>query len=142
VGDQIERDVDAARRRRHIVGMLIDGLLIERVELCDLRGSARRTDPFHGRLELVGGSSGEEHLRSLTGERLGDRAADRASASVDHRVLSLEQHPCLLIVVAGSSARRAGRQAADGVVAVADRYRPGSSSPPGPDLPRRPRVPA
>ena len=79
--------------------MLIDGVLIECVKLGDLRGSAGRADSFRDCLELVGGSSGEEHLRSLAGERLGDGAADRASASLDHRVLSLEQHHCLLIVL-------------------------------------------
>lgn len=83
--------------------MLIDGLLIERVERCDLRGAARRTHPFRDGLKLLRGSPGEEHLRSLAGERLSDRAADGAGAAVDHRILPFEQHQCLLILDAGPS---------------------------------------
>jgi hypothetical protein len=128
VGDQVERHVDPARRRRYIVGMLIDSLLIQRVDLRDLRGPASRTDPSGDRLELVRGPSSQEHLRSLAGERLCDSAADRASASVDHRVLSLKQHQYLLIVATGSgpvsrpvSSSRSSR--------CCRTYRPGNSSP-------------
>ncbi len=65
---------------------------VERVDLRRFGRSAGVGDRPGHLFELGGAAAGEVDLRSLTGEDTGHRAADRASPSVDDRVLVLEQH--------------------------------------------------
>ena len=92
VRDQVEGDVDPAGLRSHGVGMLIDRLLVERIDLGRLGRPTGRADLLGDLLESLPGAAGEEDLRSLAGEGACDRTADRPARSVDHGVLVLEQH--------------------------------------------------
>jgi hypothetical protein len=80
----------------HGVGMLVDRVLIARVDLRRLGRPARGADLIGHHVELRPRAAREEHARALTGERAGDGAADRSAPSVDHRVPVLEQHIYLL----------------------------------------------
>ena len=68
--------------------MLIDRHLVQCVDFGRLGHPTGEADL----LERRPGAASEEDLRPLAGEGPGDRAADRAAASVDHGVLLLEQH--------------------------------------------------
>src|ERR687896_1931593 len=105
VGDQVERDVDAAGVRRHGVGVLVDRVLVERVDLRCLRRSPSGTDLRGNRLERRQGAAGEEDPGALAGERPSNGAADRPAPSVDHGVLVLEQHVNLLRSLVSQSIR-------------------------------------
>ena len=96
VGDQVEGDVDATGIRGHGGGMLIDRVLVERVDLRRVDRSARGTDLPGDRLELRQCAAGEEDPGALAGERASNGAADRPAPSVDHGVLVLERHVYLL----------------------------------------------
>ena len=96
VGDQVERDVDAACLRRDRVGMPVDVLLAESIDDCRFRLSSRRANVVRHRLERGFRATGEEDPRSLASEGPGDRAADGPATSVDHGVLVFEQHVYLL----------------------------------------------
>src|SRR5215210_1228093 len=72
--------------------MLLDGLLVEGVDLRRLGHSSNRPYALGDHVELCDGAPGEEYPRPLAGESTGDRAAHLSSASVDHGVLTLEQH--------------------------------------------------
>jgi hypothetical protein len=69
VGDQVEGDVDATGIRRHSGGVLIDRVLVERVELRRLGRSPRGTDLLGDHLELRRCATGEEDSGALAGER-------------------------------------------------------------------------
>lgn len=92
VRDQVEGDVDASGLCRHGVDMLIDRHLVQCVDFGRLGHPTGEADLLGDLLERRPGAASEEDLRPLAGEGPGDRAADRAAASVDHGVLLLEQH--------------------------------------------------
>jgi hypothetical protein len=67
-------------------------LLIKGVDLGGVGLAAGLTDLLRHALDPFECSTGQVDLRSFTGEAAGHGPADRASASVDHSVLSIEQH--------------------------------------------------
>jgi hypothetical protein len=71
----VERDVDAAGRRRDRIGVLFDSLLIENVNLRGLDCSARCGDITRHRVELRLRPPGDEHPRAFSGECPCDSAA-------------------------------------------------------------------
>jgi len=97
VGDQVERDVDAAGPRGDLVGVLVDGRLVERVKLRRVNGSAAGADVRRDLLQPRPGAPGEVHRGALPGEGARHRTADRAAPAVDDRVLSVEQHGFVLL---------------------------------------------
>jgi hypothetical protein len=72
--------------------MVIDGLLIEGVDLGGLRLAARLPDLLRHALDPLERSTGQVDRRSLTGEAAGHGPSDRARAPVDHSVPSIQQH--------------------------------------------------
>jgi hypothetical protein len=94
--DGVECDVDTACARRDRIGVVGDGVLVERVDLGGLGGAARRRNLLGYSIERGERTPGEKDVRSLACEGPGDGAADRAAASVDHGVLVLQQHLSLL----------------------------------------------
>src|SRR5260370_1898475 len=72
--------------------MLAHGLLVESVDLRRLGGSAGGNDFFGDNFDACPVASREKKLGPLTRKGTRDSAADRASGSVDHRNLLLEQH--------------------------------------------------
>jgi hypothetical protein len=97
--DGVERDVDPTRARRHRVGVLVDGSLVEGVDLRCLGPASGGGNLMRYPVELAPGTPGEEDRRSLTCEGPGDGAADRTTASIDHSGLVLQQHLSLLSFV-------------------------------------------
>lgn len=93
--DGIERDVDAARFCRHLIGVLIDGLFVKGVNFRCLGDSSCCRNLFDHCIEFCSRPTGKEDLRSLTREGTGYRAANR-TAAVDYSVLVLKQHHVLL----------------------------------------------
>src|SRR5262249_29678561 len=77
----------------HGVGMLVDLLLVQRVDLGGFGLASGRADLLGNLLEAPPGPPGEVDPGALSGEGAGHRPADRSPASVDHRVLLLEEHP-------------------------------------------------
>jgi len=92
VRDEVEGDVDPSGRRGHSVGVLVDGPLVERVDVRCLGHPSGGADLRGHLAELRLGATGEEDLGSLAGEGTGHRAADGAAPSVDDGVLVLEEH--------------------------------------------------
>jgi hypothetical protein len=76
--------------------MLVDRVLIERLDIRRLGRSARGTDLIGHPVELRPRAAREEHAGAFTGKRAGDGTTDRSAPSVDHRVPVLEQHIYLL----------------------------------------------
>jgi hypothetical protein len=90
--DGVEADVDAAGPGGDVVGVGVDGPLVERVD----RGRLDRR-PVPGELGghlLEGGQgpAGEKDPGALAGEGGGNRPADRSRPAVDHGVPALQQH--------------------------------------------------
>jgi hypothetical protein len=83
--DGVERDVDATRAGRHGVGVLVDGFLIEGVDLRRLGCAARGPDLVGHLVEGGEGAPGKEDVCSLACEAAGDRGADCTGAAVDRR---------------------------------------------------------
>ncbi len=90
--DGVERDVYPTGFGSHRVGVLIDGSLVKSVNFRRLGRASRGGDLSGHVVELGESAPGKEYLRSLTGEGTGYRAANRATATVNHRVLTLKQH--------------------------------------------------
>ena len=90
--DRVERDVDTACRVDHGLQMLVHRLLIERVDLRRLGGSAGGSDVLGDHFDGGQVAPGEKHLGTLRRKGACDRAADPASSSVDHRNLVLQHH--------------------------------------------------
>ena len=90
--DRVERDVDAARLVDHGLQMLVHRLLVERVDLRRLGGSAGGLDVLGDDFDWCQVAPGEKELGALGREGACDRTADRASRSVDHRNLVLQHH--------------------------------------------------
>ena len=72
--------------------MPVDRLLVERVDLGRLGGSAGGDDLRGERVDRCLETPGQKDRRSLAREGAGHRAADRAPCSVDHRDLVFENH--------------------------------------------------
>src|SRR5215212_8564209 len=90
--DEVEGDVDTSSARGHSVSVLVDGLLVEGIDLRRLGPSSSGADLLGHLLEALKGTTGEEDLGPLAGEGTGDRTTNLSSASVDDGVLVLEQH--------------------------------------------------
>ena len=93
VGDEVDGDVDAPCPLGQGVGVLIDGSLVEGIDLRRLGRPSRGADLLGRFLEALQGSTGEGDPRALAGEGAGDRGAHLPSTAVDHGALVLEQHP-------------------------------------------------
>src|SRR6266496_2397867 len=78
--------------------MPVHGLLVERVDLGHLGGSAGGNDVLRDDLDRGPLAPGEKEPGPLGGKGAGDSAADRASGSVDHRDLVLQHHLWFLSV--------------------------------------------
>ena len=72
--------------------MLVHGLLVERVDLRRLGGSAGGNDVLGDRFDGCQAAPGEKEAGPLGRKGACDSAADRASGSVDHRNLVLQHH--------------------------------------------------
>lgn len=88
--DGVERDVEGPGGRRHGVGVPPHRLLVQRVDHGRVGLAAGGHDLAGERVEGRRGAAGEEHPRTLTGERPGNGAPDGAGRSVDDGVLVLE----------------------------------------------------
>jgi hypothetical protein len=69
VREQVERDVDAAGARGHLVGVGVDGALVERVHHRGLGRAPRRADVVGDRLERRRGPAGQVDRGALAPER-------------------------------------------------------------------------
>src|ERR1700716_15662 len=74
--------------------MLAHRLLVESVDLRRLGGSAGGNDVLSDRFDRCPEAPGEKKLGPFAPKRACDGATDRASGSVDHCDLILEQHHC------------------------------------------------
>src|SRR5215204_7332922 len=100
IQDCVEGDVDASSLLGHGGGVILDGLLVQGIDLRRLGHSASRGNLLGHLIERLTGSTGEKHFSPFAGKCAGHRAADRASPSVDYGVLVLEQHlgtPLLIV---------------------------------------------
>jgi hypothetical protein len=84
--------VDAARRVDHGLQMLVDGLLIDRVDLRRLGRSAGGNDLLGDHFDRCQVASGEKEPGPLRCEGACYRTTDRASGAVDDRDLVFQQH--------------------------------------------------
>src|SRR5262245_50150566 len=84
--------------------MLVHGLLVERVDLRRLGGSASGNDFLGDRFDWRQLAPGEKKLCPLARKGACDRAADRASGSVDHSVLVLQQHCIFSVLISHGAA--------------------------------------
>jgi hypothetical protein len=84
--------------------MLVHRLLVEGVDLRRVGGSASGTDVRGDNLDGYQGAPSEKHVGTLRRKRACDRAADRASGSVDHRDLVLQHHLWFLSGAGGHAA--------------------------------------
>ena len=102
VRDQVEGHVDASGIRRHSVGMLIDRLLVERIDFGRLGQPTGRANLLGDLLEPRPGAASEEDSRPLAGEGPDDRTANRPAPSVDHsigrRSVGWKPHPLRLLL--------------------------------------------
>jgi hypothetical protein len=73
--DGVEGDVNAPRSPRDCLGVLLDGPLVEGVDLGRLYYAPRGGDLPGHRVDLVNGATGEEDPRSFPGEGAGHGAA-------------------------------------------------------------------
>jgi hypothetical protein len=89
-GDEVERHVEAAGLGGPGVRVLVDGLLVEGVDLGDLGLPASGGGVGGDRLEGVAGAPGQEDPGALTGEGAGHLAADRPAGPVDDGALALQ----------------------------------------------------
>src|SRR5579862_1390399 len=71
--------------------MLLHRYLVERVDDCYLNRAVACADFAGEPLQGLQRSTGEEKVRALTGEGLGDSAAEPTGGAVDDAVLVLEQ---------------------------------------------------
>ena len=80
VGDQVEGDVEAAGLRDHAVGVLVDRLLVERIQRGGVGHAARIADVGCHGFEPLQCPAGQVHPCPLARERTRDGAADRRAA--------------------------------------------------------------
>jgi len=92
VRDQIEGNVDPPRPYDHGIDVLVDGPLIEGIDLRRLSDAARGADLVGHRLQPFQGATGEEHTSPLPSECTSYGTTDRPAPSVDHSGLTFEQH--------------------------------------------------
>jgi hypothetical protein len=107
--DRVERDVDTACRVDHGLQVLVHSLLVERVDLRRLGGSAGGSDVLGDRFDGGQVAPGEKHLGTLRRKGACDRTADSASSSVDHGDLVLQHHLCSPFGFSGAHTRPSRR---------------------------------
>jgi hypothetical protein len=90
--DGVERDVETARSLDHGAEVLVDGLLVEGVDLGRLGDAAGSHDLFGDGIDLRHVASCQEEPRSFACEGAGDGAADRTPGGIDDGSLVLKQH--------------------------------------------------
>jgi hypothetical protein len=73
---RVEGDVDASGLLGHGVGVLLDGFLVQSVDLRHLGDSPRGGDLVGHLVERLPGATGEEDVCPLAGEGTGNRTAD------------------------------------------------------------------
>ena len=83
VGDD---DVDAAELGRHVAHPLLQRRAVADVERPSGGPDALRLHRRHGGLDILGGSGADGDVRSLVGERVGDRSSDAPGGSCDDGV--------------------------------------------------------
>src|SRR5947207_8801862 len=93
--DNVEGDIDAPHLLRRFVGMLLDRLFVERVDLSGVGDSSGIGDLLGQRVDLFKRATGQADHRSFTDEGMSHCAADRASRSVNHGTLVFKQHMSL-----------------------------------------------
>src|SRR5258708_35538784 len=91
-GNRIEGDIDTPRFLFYRAGVVLDGLLVESIDLRRLRSSTCGDDLLRRPFDRTEVATRQKDLRALAGKCTGYRSADRASGAVDDRVLVLEQH--------------------------------------------------
>ena len=90
--NSIERNIYASRNCGHGIGVPVDCLLVERIDLRNLGVAACRGDFCGDAVQLCDRAACKEDLRSLTSKDTRHRTADRTTASVDNGVLVVKQH--------------------------------------------------
>ena len=75
VADRVEGHIDAARFLGHGVGVLVDGALVQGIDLGRLRLSPCRGYLAGNDVQRPKRAAGQEDPRALAGERSGDRTA-------------------------------------------------------------------
>jgi hypothetical protein len=88
----VEDYINAIHLLRHGVDVLFDRVLIERIYLRDFDNASIGSDLLGDRIDWFQHTTGKEDVGSLTGEGSGNSSAYRTAGSVDHGVLSFEQH--------------------------------------------------
>jgi hypothetical protein len=88
----VEHYIDAIHLFRHGVEVLFDRVLVERIYLRDFDNASIGSDLLGDRIDCFQPATGKEDVGPLTGEGSGDGTAYRTAGSVDHSVLSFEQH--------------------------------------------------
>jgi hypothetical protein len=104
--DRVERDIDAARLTDDGLQMLVDSLLVERVNLRRLSGSTGGNDVLGNRLDRCTVMPSEKNLSPLVRKGACDSTADPTAGSVDHRHLVLENHLWLRSMLGWSHAAK------------------------------------
>jgi hypothetical protein len=124
--DQVDRDVEASSSVDHHLGVLLDSLLRIGVHHGRLGRSAGGPNFRRHHRERRPPAAGQEHRRTLPGERPGHRATQRTSGSVDHRVSTLQQHSGLPPSYKGppGQTRTAGKTHRSGQSSLMARGRP------------------
>src|SRR5580692_13028775 len=86
--------------------MLVDGLFVQRVDLGHLGAATGGKDVLGDCIDRPPATSREENVGPFARKGPRDRTADRASGSIDHGVLVLQQHGklplCCTAITAGS----------------------------------------
>src|SRR5258708_30262566 len=90
--NRIEGDIDTPRFLFYRAGVVLDGLLVESIDLRRLRGSTCGDDLLRHLFDRTELATRQKDFFAVAGKCTGCRPADRASGTVDDRVLVLEQH--------------------------------------------------
>ena len=90
--DRVERDIDPACLLHDRSEMLLDGLLIEGIDLRRHGGSARDGYLLGHGFDLCQGAARKEDVRPFTRKGTGNCTADMAACPKDDGVLVLEQY--------------------------------------------------
>ena len=88
----VEHYVDAIHLFRHGVDVLFDRVLVERIYLRNFDNASIGSDLLGDHTDSFKPATGKEDVGPLMGEGSGNGTAYRTAGSVDHGVLSFEQH--------------------------------------------------